>query len=321
MNQRSKRISGILLALAAVSALHFLSTTIGTGAHLWHIFLARLYFLPIVAAAVWFGFAAALATAAAASIVYALHGWSNWPDAMVRMEQAGELASFLILAVVAGALSSLERRSRESARRAEKRAERERIGTAVAALTETLAARDPDTGEHSKRVAVLAEKFGAFLGLPPIQCRSLYLAGLLHDIGKIGIRDDVLLKAGSLSAEEQRRIREHPGIALKILAPVGLTEVADAIAAHHENLDGSGYPGRLKGREIPLMGRVLSVVDTNDALRSPRPYKAPLPEFEVRRIMTSMAGNKLDPELLEAFWRFVSAPGNVDVPGEPVRNN
>jgi len=305
MNQRSKRIGGILLALAAVSALHFLSSTSGTGAHLWHIFLARLYFLPIVAAAVWFGFGAALATAVAAGILYALHSWANWPDAMLRMEQAGELASFLILAAVAGALSSWERRSRERARRAEQ----ERIGTAVAALTETLAARDPETGEHSKRVAVLAEKFGAFLGLPPIQTRSLYLAGLLHDIGKIGIRDDVLLKAGSLSAEEQRQIREHPGIARKILAPVGFAEVVDTIAAHHENLDGSGYPEGLRGGQIPVGGRVLSIVDTYDALRSSRPYREPLSDSEVRLAMTGMAGSKLDPELLEAFWRFISVSG------------
>ena len=317
MNQRSKRISGILLALAVVSALHFFSTTIGSGAHLWHIFLARLYFLPIVAAAVWFGLGAALATAVAASLLYALHSWSNWPDAMIRMEQAGEMASFLILAVVAGALSSWERQSRERAHRAERLAERERIGTAVAALTETLAARDPDTGEHSKRVAVVVEKFGAFLGLPPIQIRSLYLAGLLHDIGKIGIRDDILLKAGSLSTEEQRRIREHPGIALKILAPIGFAEVINTIAAHHENLDGSGYPEGLRGAKIPLGGRVLSIVDTYDALRSHRPYKEPLSEAEVRITMTAMAGSKLDPELLEAFWRFVFDSGRIDETGGP----
>jgi putative nucleotidyltransferase with HDIG domain len=321
MNQRSKRIGGILLALAAVSALHFLSSTIGAGAHLWHIFLARLYFLPIVAAAVWFGFGAALATALAASALYALHGWSNWPDAMIRMEQAGELVSFLILAVVAGALSSWERRSRDRARRAERRAERERIGTAVAALTETLAARDPDTGEHSKRVAVLAETFGAFLGLPPIQNRSLYLAGLLHDIGKIGIRDDVLLKAGSLSAEEQSRIREHPKIALKILEPLGFEKVIRCIAVHHENMDGTGYPEGLKGEEIPLLGRVLSIVDTYDALQSSRPYKDPLPPTEVRLAMTAMAGSKLDPELLKVFWRFVSVSGIFVEPDEPVETD
>lgn len=309
MNRPSKRIVGLLLALAAISVLHFLSATSGTGAHLWHIFLTRLYFLPIVAAAVWFGLGAALAIAAIAGIVYALHGWADWPDAMIRMEQAGELASFLMLALVAGVLSAWERRARERARETEQRAERERIETSVAALTETLTARDPETGEHSKRVAVLSEKFGAFLGLPPRQVRSLYLAGLLHDVGKIGIRDDILLKEGNLSVEEQRRIREHPEIALKILAPVGFTEVVDAIVAHHENLDGSGYPAGLRGEEIPRGARVLSIIDAYDALRSSRPYKEPLADSEVRLIMTAMAGSKLDPGLLEEFWRYLSLAG------------
>lgn len=127
MTRRSEKIAGICCAVAAISILHFLSTTFGPGAHVWHIFLARLYFLPIVAAAVWFSFSAALATAVAAGTLYVLHGWVNWPDTMLRMEQAGEVASFLMLAVVAGALSSWERRALKRARRAE----RERIGTAV----------------------------------------------------------------------------------------------------------------------------------------------------------------------------------------------
>jgi len=206
----------------------------------------------------------------------------------------------------AGNLSTIERRARERGHQTWRRAETEKDDTIVTTLSETLMARDPETGEHSKRVAKLAEGFGSFLGLPRSEVHSLYLAGLLHDIGKVGIRDDVLFKPGSLTPEEQHRIMEHPRIAEKILSPLGFEKVVRYIAVHHENIDGSGYPEGLRGEEIPLAGRALAIVDTYDALRSRRPYKEPLRGAETRLTMTAMAGGKLDPDLLEAFWEFLS---------------
>jgi putative nucleotidyltransferase with HDIG domain len=167
-------------------------------------------------------------------------------------------------------------------------------------------ARDPETGEHSKRVADLAKGFGSFLGLRPAEVRSLYLAGLLHDIGKVGVRDDVLLKHGSLTPEEQQRIREHPRIAARILSPLGFEEVVRSIAVHHEHVDGSGYPDGLRGEEIPLAGRALAIVDTYDALRSRRPYKEPFLKAQVWLMMMGMAGGELDAGLLEKFWQFLA---------------
>jgi len=209
----------------------------------------------------------------------------------------------------------IEREARKKVRRARRRTERERIAAVVRTLNETLMARDPETAEHSKRVADLARGFGRFLGFPRDEVRSLHVAGQLHDIGKVGVRDAVLLKPGSLTPEEQRRVREHPRIAEKILSPLGLRKVVRYIAVHHENVDGSGYPDGLRGEEIPLAGRALAIVDTYDALRSRRPYKEPLSEAEIRTTMREMAGGKLAPELLEKFWRFLSGLRETAVAG------
>ncbi len=222
MSLRHKRTFILFLVLTVISALHFGTTTQGPGAHQWHIFFRKLYFLPIVAGAVWFGISGAFLTAFASITVYALHVLLNWPQApMERMNQIGEMGSFLVLATVSGVLVSLERRARERADRIKREAEREKIGTAVAALTETLGARDDATCDHSKRVAQLASGFASYLGSPSEERRDIYLAGMLHDIGKIGIRDDILLKPDTLTEEEHRKIMEHPIIAEHILTPIG----------------------------------------------------------------------------------------------------
>jgi putative nucleotidyltransferase with HDIG domain len=294
------KIGVILLLLGLVSALHFSTATTDPALHAWHLFFRKLYFLPIVVAAVWFGLGGALLAATLAVAVYALHVQLNWPQApMEQMNQFGEMLSFGLLAAVAGALASLERRNRELA-------QREKIRTVVAALTETLAARDPATRDHCRRVARLAEKFAAQLGLSREDRSDIFLAGMLHDIGKIGIRDDILLKPASLTPEERRKIMDHPRMAEQILAPVGFPQVIRYVATHHENVDGSGYPLGLSGESIPLGGRILAIADTYDALTSKRPYHQPLADHDkVSAILNGMSGSKLDHALVEKFltWR------------------
>ncbi len=297
----------VLLGLILVSVLHFVTRTGDPALHAWHIFFRKLYFLPIVAGAVWFGLRGALTTAVGASGFYALHLLFDWPRFhMERMNQVGEMASFLVFATVAGTLVELERRAKARAEAIRRDAERKRIATAVASLSETLGARDPATRDHSRRVAELASGLALFMGLSRREVQDIYLAGVLHDIGKIGIRDDILLKPADLTPEEREKIMEHPRIAEKILAPIGFSAVTRYVGAHHENWDGSGYPEGLCGEAIPLPGRILAVADTYDALRSNRPYhQGFVQNGRIREVMAAMAGTKLDEEVLKRFWEFM----------------
>lgn len=304
----------IFLGLVLVTALHFATQTDDPLLHAWHIFFRKLYFIPIVAGAVWFGMRGAVLTALSAVGVYALHLVFDWPRFhLERMNQLGEMASFLVFAGVAGTLVKLERRAEAKTEQIRRHAEREKVATVVASLSETLGARDPATRDHSRRVAALARDFGRFLGLGPKEVQDLYLAGILHDIGKIGIRDDVLLKPEALTADEREKIMQHPKIAEKILAPIGFTAVIRYVGVHHENWDGSGYPEGLCGEDIPLPGRILAVVDTYDALQSNRPYHQGLEkDNSIQEVMASMAGNKLDAQVLNWFWEFMARNAYVE---------
>lgn len=303
----------LLLSLILISALHFLTRTDDPVLHAWHIFFRKLYFVPIIAGAVWFGFRGAVGAALVAVGSYGLHLFFDWPRFHLEwMNQLGEMASFLVLAGVAGTLVSLERRAEARAERIRRQAEREKVATVVASLSETLGARDSATRDHSRRVAALARDFGRFLGLAPKEVQDLYLAGILHDIGKIGIRDDVLLKPDALTAEEREKIMEHPRIAEQILAPVGFTAVIRYVGVHHENWDGSGYPEGLRGEAIPLPGRILAVADTYDALQSNRPYHQGLEQDgRIKEVMAGMAGTKLDAEVLKRFWEYMAGKGSL----------
>lgn len=152
----------------------------------------------------------------------------------------------------------------------------------------------------------MASGFARFLDLSQEEIRDLYLAGILHDICKIGIRDDVLLKPSALNPEELKKVMEHPRIAEKILAPVGFSTVISYVGVHPENWDGSGYPEGLYGEAIPLPGRILAIADTYDALRYNRPYHQGLAQNgRIMEIMWGMAGIKLDGEVLKRFWEFM----------------
>jgi putative two-component system response regulator len=162
--------------------------------------------------------------------------------------------------------------------------------------------RDDDTNEHAQRIgrttALLAQEFG----LADDDVEIVRRAAPLHDIGKIGIPDSILLKPGRLRADEQEVMKTHTLIGSQILAGSSsrLLSAAEEIArTHHERWDGSGYPGGLAGAEIPIMGRLTAVADTFDALNFARPYKDAWPLDAVLSEMRLAAGRQLDPELVE----------------------
>jgi HD-GYP domain-containing protein (c-di-GMP phosphodiesterase class II) len=172
----------------------------------------------------------------------------------------------------------------------------------VRGLNEAISAKSPFTSGHSERVARMAVCLGRQMGLSPAFQSDLYLAGLLHDVGKIGIRDSVLQKQGPLTEDEQTHVREHPLIGDTIVSKIkNLAHLRCGVRNHHERFDGQGYPDRLAGNAIPLLARILSVADACDAMMSPRPYRPALPTEQVDALMAAGARTQWDPLLIDHF--------------------
>lgn len=185
------------------------------------------------------------------------------------------------------------------------RLEQQHIAT-IGALASAIDARDPYTAGHSVRVGDLSAELGSSLGMPRAALHHLRVGGLLHDIGKIGIRDTVLLKPEKLSPDERRLIEQHPTIGLRILESAQLPrEVLEIVGGHHERLDGSGYPLGLTLEEISAFPRITAVADMYDAITTDRPYRAGLSPQEALRILWRDAENGiLDDEVVAAMRRI-----------------
>jgi HD-GYP domain-containing protein (c-di-GMP phosphodiesterase class II) len=173
----------------------------------------------------------------------------------------------------------------------------------IRALTAAIDAKDPYTSGHSERVARIAVRLAEALGVPANQRSDLYLMGLLHDVGKIGVDDAVLKKTGPLTPEEYRVIQSHVEIGVHILADLKkLNHLLPGVRHHHESLDGSGYPCGLAGDDIPLEARILAVADSFDAMSSTRPYRRRLTPSQIDEILRKGAGTQWDPKIIEALF-------------------
>ncbi|HEV2706197.1 MAG TPA: HD domain-containing phosphohydrolase [Pyrinomonadaceae bacterium] len=176
--------------------------------------------------------------------------------------------------------------------------------TTLKALTAALEARDHETHGHSERVVTFSLRLGRELGLDEEAMRGLEFGALLHDIGKIGVPDAILRKPAGLSADEWKRMREHPLHGRKILSGIEfLSGAARVVAEHHERWDGSGYPLGLKGEEIDLNARIFAVADAFDAMTSDRVYRRGIPYEEAAAELDAHAGVQFDPRVVEAFHR------------------
>lgn len=179
----------------------------------------------------------------------------------------------------------------------------ERADAAFAeALAEALDIREHETGAHSKRVAchtlALARRFTA----DPDRLRQIYRGSLLHDIGKIGISDAILLKQGELNEAEWAEMRTHPEKGYRIVAQIpGMEEAAEIILSHEERFDGTGYPRGLRGQQIPLGARLFALIDTLDAMTSDRSYRKALSFEQAHAEIVSMSGTQFDPVAVQAF--------------------
>ncbi len=182
---------------------------------------------------------------------------------------------------------------------------REYYLSTVQALAAALEAKDVYTRGHSVRVAKWARSCARTLGLGAEEQEQVYLAGLLHDLGKIGVQEDILLKAGPLTPEERKEMESHPEVGARILEPARFpAEVISAVRYHHEDYGGGGYPAGLSGEEIPLLARIIRVADAYDAMTSARPYRRAFTPEEAREDLKRCAGQQFDPRVVEAFLRI-----------------
>ncbi|MEO8495669.1 MAG: HD-GYP domain-containing protein [Planctomycetota bacterium] len=182
----------------------------------------------------------------------------------------------------------------------------------VRALVTAIEAKDEYTRGHSERVALYGKRLAEELGLGAEYCQRLYLTGLLHDVGKIGVRDAVLRKPGPLTDGEFEEIKQHPDKGWSILQDLQpLSYVLPGVLHHHENHNGGGYPDGLAGERIPLDGRILAVADAFDAMTSDRPYRTGMPLERAEAILRDGAGRQWDPEMIDAFFRAM--PDILDI--------
>ena len=185
------------------------------------------------------------------------------------------------------------------------RQQAEMLGGIVRALTSAIDAKDPYTHGHSDRVARIAVALAAELGCSRQQLDTIYLSGLLHDVGKIGIDDQVLRKQGQLTDAEFEHIKLHPEIGYRILIDLKqLGDVLPVVRHHHESWDGKGYPLGLKGEQIPQLARIVSVADAFDAMSSDRPYREGMPDERLDAILRGGAGQQWDSRVIDAFFRI-----------------
>jgi HD-GYP domain-containing protein (c-di-GMP phosphodiesterase class II) len=172
----------------------------------------------------------------------------------------------------------------------------------VCSFNQLLDLRDLNTGVHSTRLAEWGLRVARDLGVPERCMPDLEMGALLHDIGKIGVPDNILNKPSRLSAEEYEMVKRHPEFGWTVIRNLpGLEQTSLYVLHHHENFDGTGYPARLKGSEIPIGSRIVSVIDAFDAMVSSRPYRNGLPLEEAVRRLNEASGTQFDPAVIQSF--------------------
>jgi putative nucleotidyltransferase with HDIG domain len=184
---------------------------------------------------------------------------------------------------------------------------------AISSLAQAVDARDPYTFGHSERVASYAKDIASHLALPSEEVRRIEVAGVLHDIGKIGVPESILHKRTQLTEKEFAVMKKHPETAVKILRPLDeIFSLIPVVAGHHEKLDGTGYPSGLKGEEIPLGARILAVADVFDALTSDRPYRRGTTPGEAMSLIRDQFKTHLDGPIIDVFERVLEERGMLE---------
>jgi HD-GYP domain-containing protein (c-di-GMP phosphodiesterase class II) len=176
----------------------------------------------------------------------------------------------------------------------------------IAGWSHAMDLRDKETEGHTQRVTEMTVQLARKMNIDPQELVHIRRGALLHDIGKLGVPDQILLKPGTLTEAEWEIMRQHPVYALNMLTPIThLRPALDIPYCHHEKWDGTGYPRNLKGEQIPLSARLFTVVDVWDALGSDRPYRKAWPEEKTLKYIREESGRHFDPQVVDAFLRLI----------------
>lgn len=296
-----KKIVILASAITIIALLHYFTPTEPHYYHKIHIILRKLYFLPPVMAAAWFGLRGACLTALVVSQLFILHAFLDWPgNYMEQANQVGELAGFWVAAIVPGWLFDRQRRLLKELANANEET--------LLGLVSALDLREHNTRLHSQRVREYTELLAVRHGVDKAVLREIGFGALLHDVGKIAVPDAILLKPGKLTDDEWHEMRKHPEAGYRIVKRIGfLKEAAEIVYTHHERHDGKGYPRGISGGDIPLGARLFAVADVYDALTSQRPYKPPLTYEEAAAEIQKQKGTQFDPEVVTTFMAIEPA--------------
>jgi HD-GYP domain-containing protein (c-di-GMP phosphodiesterase class II) len=182
------------------------------------------------------------------------------------------------------------------------------LSAMICGFHQLLDLKDLNTGVHSTRLAEWAMRVGQELGIPEESLQELEMAAVVHDIGKIGVPDAILNKNGKLTDDERAVMNKHPEFGWGVLRLFpALTQTSLITLHHHESFDGRGYPGNLRGSEIPLGARIVTVIDSFDAMVSDRPYRKGLPSEEAKRRLVESSGTQFDPAVVKCFLKIVDS--------------
>ena len=264
-------------------------------APLYHDSIRYLYVIPVIAGGYFFylrgGIILGILSALSSSVHIFLHGNIIYADLILQM------LIFCIIGGVTGFLAGNDKKKQKMLELSSM--------SFLKSLSNALDARDTYTQGHSIRVAEIAAEIGKELGLSVVKTDLLYQAGLVHDIGKIGIPDSILKKEGKLDDDEYRMIRKHPEIGEIILQEIGqFKPFISGVKYHHEKYDGTGYPDRLAGKNIPLYGRIIAVADAYDAMTSVRTYNSRKKPVSAVVEIDRYSGTQFDPDILKAFFKI-----------------
>ncbi len=304
----SPHVRQATILTVVITLLHFLITTQSHGLHWIHIALAGAYLIPVLVAAVAYERIGGFLSAMGVSLLYLLHLLWSWRDSpMANPDQFAWLVVYPIVGVVTGHLVSVDNKHR---RRHDELLEQSRHSELINGITGLLTAvevRDTATVEHSHRVAEMSKQIGEELGFDAKTVSNLFLASLVHDIGKVGIPDAILFHHGRLNDKQMAEMREHVELAVTMLLEIpGTDDIAKLVAQHHESPDGSGYPHGLMADEIDPAAAVLRVADIFTAITEDRVYHDAMSIDEAIDAMKKLDGDQLDTMAFRALIRVVN---------------